>query len=470
MNRKERIFALHDTLLEAMLNKNETVLRELIHPEASVFGSAIHEYEKGIGSVMHFYTHSLALLPDDRELDIKKRYFTDLGDSALVEVEFDISFSLEDRAITLLTIRQSTLWSKDKSSRNDEKWLLLHDHSSMPDHLGDIESISSSELLEENLNLEMDAEKLKEKFKSALSRLETAKKQLIKQERLASVGQLAAGIAHEIKNPLNFVNNFTEVIEELVEEVRDELRQLTDGAGNNSSAMKDVPENSSHPKEDSLGNTPSKKLAGSDSNVDIDHIHEILDDIRDNLSMVIEHGKRANSIVKSMLLHSRGKAGKPVPTKLNQLLDEHLKLAYHGMRATDSSFNVDIQSDYDETLPRINLIPQDISRAFLNILNNAMYAAYDYSTTQTDRSPLITIRTKKMDSNAVITIRDNGGGIPDEIREQIFTPFFTTKPAGTGTGLGLSMTADIIKAHDGHIEVNSEAGQFTKFTITIPIR
>lgn len=200
-----------------------------------------------------------------------------------------------------------------------------------------------------------------------------------------------------------------------------------------------------------------------------DAILDTLDDIEANIRKIHEHGKRANSIVKSMLLHSRGKSGSPVLTDLNTLLDEHLKLAYHGMRATNSSFNVEINTDYDRQLPKIKLIPQDMSRAFLNILNNAMYAAYEHSINRGDGGAKLEIQTVLYNKHAVITIRDNGSGIPDKIREQIFEPFFTTKPAGAGTGLGLSMTSDIVKMHKGTIEVESENNQFTEFKITIPI-
>lgn len=440
MKKQEQVFAHQDQLLNAMLDKNEHSLMELLHPEVSVFGSAIHQYEKGIDNVIRYYTNSLALLPDDRQLTMKDRHFTDLGDQALTEAEFEISFTLENQAITLLTIRQSALWILNKNDTQAETWLLLHDHTSMPDHLGAIEEISASELLEANLSLEFDTDKLREKLDYALENLKRARTQLLKQEKLAAVGQLAAGIAHEIKNPLNFVNNFAEVIEEQVEEVREEIQKMNGEL---------IPE--------------TEEKSGQIT------IHEILDDITSNLKRIREHGERADSIVKSMLMHSRGKSGDPVPTDLNKLLDEHLKLSYHGMRAANSSFNVDIDSDYDTNLPLMEIIPQDLSRAFLNILNNAMYAAYDFATREPGRDPEIRVSTGLSGKCVVIKIRDNGEGIPKEIREQVFKPFFTTKPAGVGTGLGLSMTSEIVKRHNGTIEVDSEEGQFTEFIITIPL-
>jgi two-component system NtrC family sensor kinase len=439
MNKKELILAYHDKLLEAMLNKDESALRKLIHPEASVFGSAIHEFEKGIENVLHYYTESLALLPDDKKVHIKSRQYTDLNNQALVEQEFDIQFTLEGKEITLLTLRQTALWTRaENANQDDPAWLLLHDHTSMPDHLGAFETISSNELLEGNLNLEFETESLKKKLNKSLADLKIAQQQLIQKEKLASIGQLTAGIAHEIKNPLNFVNNFSEVILELVEEAREEVRLGTGDGG---------PGDVTNPV----------------------HILEILDDIEANIQKIYEHGKRADSIVKSMLLHSRGKSGKPVPTNLNAILDEYTKLAYHAMRAADSSFNVDIKTEFDHRNPLVSVIPQDISRAFLNIINNAMYAADEFAKSNADRKPYLHISTSFGGKNAEIRIKDNGAGIPQEIREKIFQPFFSTKPSGAGTGLGLSMTYDIIKMHDGALKINSETNQFTEFIITLPL-
>lgn len=439
MNKKDQILANHDMLLEAMLNKDEQALRELIHPDASVFGSAISEYEKGIDKVLHYYTHSIALLPDDRRVEVKWRNFSDLGSQALVEQEFVIRFTLENEEITLLTLRQSTLWVLvNDEKQKDDRWLLLHDHTSMPDHLGAFETISSDEMLENNLNLELEADQLKIRLSKSLNELKTVQSQLIQKERLASIGQLTAGIAHEIKNPLNFVNNFSEVISELIEEAREEVKKSSE-------------------------EVKSEKLCNADL------VLEILDDIESNADRIYEHGKRANSIVKSMLLLSRGKSGNPVPTDVNALIDEYLNLAYHGMRASDSSFNIEIKTSYDPAFPKLDLIPQDISRAFLNIINNAMYAAFDYSKNDPDRNPVIEVTTKATNGQAEIIIRDNGAGIPDEIRDKIYQPFFTTKPSGIGTGLGLSMTHDIIKMHKGTLNIDSKVDDFTEFTITLPI-
>ena len=441
MNKKELIFANQDMLLEAMLSKNEQLLRELIHPDASVFGSAINEFEKGVEQVIHYYTHSIALLPDDRRVEVKWRNFSDLDKQALVEQEFVIRFTLENEEITLLTLRQSALWIvvKDDNQQKD-RWLLIHDHTSMPDHLGAFETISSDEMLESNLNLELETDQLKRQLSKSVNDLKTIQSQLIQKERLASIGQLTAGIAHEIKNPLNFVNNFSEVIFELINEAREEVN-----------------------RSGSEGNSTSENMCNSSL------VLGILDDIESNLDRIYEHSKRADSILKSMLLLSRGKSGKSIPTDVNAMIDEYLKLAYHGMRASDLSFNIDIKTSYDPEVPKLELIPQDISRAFLNIINNAMYAAYDHATNDPARNPVIQVSTKVLKGRVEIKIRDNGAGIPDDIRDKIYQPFFTTKPSGIGTGLGLSMTHDIVNMHNGTLNIDSNIGEFTEFTISLPV-
>jgi signal transduction histidine kinase/ligand-binding sensor domain-containing protein len=271
-------------------------------------------------------------------------------------------------------------------------------------------------------------------IEQAYENLKAAQEQLVQQEKLASLGQLTAGIAHEIKNPLNFVNNFSDVSAEMIDEALDELkREATNGIRQK------------------------------------ENIAALLHDIKANLGKIHEHGSRADNIVKSMLLHSRGKSGEKIPTDLNRLLDEYVKLAYHGMRAVDKSFNIDIQTEYDTTIPKMDLVAQDISRAFLNIINNGMYAASEYTRTHNKRKPVLYVRTRRVHNNAEVLIRDNGGGIPDEIRARIFEPFFTTKPTGAGTGLGLSMTYDIVKLHNGNLNVNSQVNEYTEFIVTLPI-
>ncbi len=254
--------------------------------------------------------------------------------------------------------------------------------------------------------------------------------QLVTQQKLASLGALTAGIAHEIKNPLNFVTNFSEISDELLDDINEEL----------------------------LNNNKEEVLS-------------IIKDLKQNLEKINLHGKRADSIVKGMLLHSRGTTGEKTPLDINELLDQYVNLAYHGMRAQNKEFNITIEKNYDKTLGKIRVVPQDISRVFLNIINNACYAAYDKKKKSGDDfSPLLKVSTNKLNNKIEIRIYDNGEGIPESIKEQIFNPFFTTKPAGEGTGLGLSLSYDIVaKVHGGDIQVESEDGKGAGFIIQLPI-
>jgi len=246
------------------------------------------------------------------------------------------------------------------------------------------------------------------------------------------LGELTAGIAHEIQNPLNFVNNFSEVNREMLEELRVELN-----SGNLEEAL------------------------------------AIVADIEQNEEKITHHGKRADGIVKGMLQHSRASSGTKEPTDLNALADEYLRLAYHGLRAKDKSFNAELITNFDEKLPKVNVVPQDIGRVMLNLFTNAFYAVQQkQKTAGPEYKPTVTVTTSLPPSGgqgAVISVTDNGTGIPDEIKDKILQPFFTTKPTGEGTGLGLSLSYDIIvKAHGGKIDIDSKAGEYTEFTIRIP--
>jgi len=260
---------------------------------------------------------------------------------------------------------------------------------------------------------------------------------LIQSEKMASLGQLTAGIAHEIKNPLNFVNNFSELSIELAGEVIEELDKLSGVIG---------------PK-------------------DTDHLKEILRDIESNVTKINQHGKRADSIIRGMLLHSRGKAGELQPTDLNALLAEYVALGYHGARANDKSFNIKIETAYDPSLGLINVVPQDISRVFLNLINNACYSTARKATElKGSYFPILRVSTAKAADRVTIRIWDNGKGIPQSILDRVFNPFFTTKPAGSGTGLGLSISYDIVvQEHHGTLTAVSTENECAEFTISLPI-
>jgi GAF domain-containing protein len=286
-----------------------------------------------------------------------------------------------------------------------------------------------------NVRLFEEVQARTRELSKSLEDLRTAQDRLVQTEKLASLGQLTAGIAHEIKNPLNFVNNFAALSAELTDELNDVLKQAA----------------------------ITEKIRA-----EVDDLTRLL---KDNLQKVVQHGQRADSIVKNMLLHSREGSGERRPADINSLLDESLNLAYHGARAEKPGFNITLQRNFDADAGSVELFPQEITRAFLNLISNSFYAATKRKTenAESDFEPILTASTKTLGSTVEIRIRDNGNGIPAEVQEKMFNPFFTTKPAGEGTGLGLSMTHDIIvKQHSGRIDVETEPGQFTEFTIVLP--
>ena len=272
----------------------------------------------------------------------------------------------------------------------------------------------------------------KEKTEVALVDLKATQSQLIQSEKMASLGELTAGIAHEIQNPLNFVNNFSEVNSELIDELREELAN---------------------------GNTQA--------------INNIANDIKENEDKINFHGKRADAIVKGMLLHSRGRSGEKELTDVNALCDEYLRLAFHGFRAKDKSFSAKFTTVFDPDLPKVNAVRQDIGRVLLNLINNAFYAvrasAVAKAIADKEYEPTVLMTTKRLKDKVEIRVQDNGSGIPEEIRDKIFQPFFTTKPTGQGTGLGLSLSYDIVKAHGGELSVVANDTEGTTFRVKLPI-
>ncbi len=286
----------------------------------------------------------------------------------------------------------------------------------------------------------MELTKQKDELEHALTELRNTQSQLILAEKMASLGELTAGIAHEIQNPLNFVNNFSEVSRELLDEMNEEL-----ATGNLQTAS------------------------------------EIANDVKLNLEKINHHGKRADAIVKGMLQHSRNSTGIKEPTDINALADEYLRLAYHGMRAKDKSFNATMKTDFDESVGKINVIPQDLGRVILNLITNAFYAVNEKKKAPQPPGgglyePTVSVRTTFHPTSGgqrgavLISVADNGNGIPQMVMDKIFQPFFTTKPTGEGTGLGLSMSYDIVtKGHNGELKVENKEGEGAVFTITLPI-
>jgi len=266
-------------------------------------------------------------------------------------------------------------------------------------------------------------------IEKAYTELKTTQAQLIQSEKMASLGELTAGIAHEIQNPLNFVNNFSEVNAELIAEMKDEIEK---------------------------GN--------------IEEVKAIADDIEANEQKINHHGRRADAIVKGMLQHSRSSNGIKELTDINALADEYLRLAYHGLRAKDKSFNATMKTDFDESIGSINVVPQDIGRVILNLITNAFYVVDEKKKSGVENyEPTVTVSTKKIGEKVEIRVKDNGNGIPQKVLDKIFQPFFTTKPTGQGTGLGLSLSYDIVKAHGGELKVETKEGEGSEFVIVLPI-
>jgi signal transduction histidine kinase len=272
-----------------------------------------------------------------------------------------------------------------------------------------------------------------EELREALDELQTTQNQLIQAEKMASLGELTAGIAHEIQNPLNFVNNFAEVSSELLDELADEQAK------------------------------PTPDLALET---------DLLTDLAQNLQKITHHGQRAASIVRGMLEHSRASTGERTLTDLNALCDEYLRLAYHGLRAKDKSFNATLQTDFAPVLPLVEAVGQDLGRVLLNLFTNAFYAVRQRQLAAPPAyAPTVSVRTAREGDEVVVRVRDNGTGIADDVQQKIFQPFFTTKPSGEGTGLGLSLSYDIVvQGHGGTLEVESQEGDYTEFVVRLPFR
>jgi len=300
-------------------------------------------------------------------------------------------------------------------------------------------------LLQENVKLEdrvrertLELSEQKENLQNALTNLKASQHQLLQKEKMASLGEVASGIAHEIQNPLNFINNFADINSELLNEMKELI------------AKANLPE------------------------IEKEEIKSLSDDVIQNMARINQHGRRADSIVKNLQQHARTNSSDAELTDVNFLADEYLKLSYHGVRARDPLFTANIKTSFDVGIERINVVPQDVGRVLMNILNNAFYSVNEKKHASLNSpgqpyEPTVTIVTKKEDSKVKIIIRDNGAGISQRYLGKIFQPFFTTKPTGVGTGLGLSLSYDIIKANGGEITVDSVEGEFAEFTIELSV-
>ncbi|WP_235298021.1 sensor histidine kinase [Portibacter marinus] len=368
-------------------------------------------------------------------------YFLQVGpqDSALfyLQLAYDKRTELNEKKLGQMAAFQQELLRREKNASREEKERIERESRfrtySFLSILGGLSVLGfilyRSYRQKQKANILLASQK--EEIQKTLTKLKQTQAQLIQSEKMASLGELTAGIAHEIQNPLNFVNNFSELSNELIDEMNEEMEK---------------------------GDIEEAKLIAAD--------------ISQNLNKINHHGKRADAIVKGMLQHSRKSTADKEPTDINKLADEYLRLAYHGLRAKDKSFNAQLDTDFDDNIGLIQVMAQDMGRVLLNLITNAFYAVKEKQTQSEEAgneySPIVSVSTEKVDDHIIISVKDNGNGIPEEVVEKIFQPFFTTKPTGEGTGLGLSMSYDIVKAHDGKIEVSTEENDYTIFKIYLP--
>lgn len=349
------------------------------------------------------------------------------GNSAVFNDDVSISITVNNEIIEM-PMRLSVVLEYI-----EDKWLVVHWHASKPENVeSEKDTFGIEDWKQKNAELEIRVKERTAELEQSLKELKAIQSQLVQQEKLASLGQLTAGIAHEIKNPLNFVNNFSELSLEYIDEINEALNKLG-------------------------------------KNEITEEIAALLADVQDNLKKVHQHGTRADNIVKSMLLHSRGGNGKLEPTDLNALIAEYVNLAFHGMRAGKEAINVKIDLDLDETVNLVDLNVEDFSRVILNLCKNAFDAMRTKAINEVNYNPKLLIGTKNTEDGSVtIFVEDNGPGVPEDIKDKLFQPFFTTKKGTEGTGLGLSITHDIIQKYKGTIIISSQENAFTRFEIRLP--
>ena len=414
-------------LVSAILGQTsdpEADLRDIMSDSIKGFGTGKHEifnsYNEFLEKIFKVFGKQLPAGIKLHFIDIQSEVLDDIG---IVHATYEINYTLDGIENNYYG-RRSTVFQWD-----NDRWHAIHLHVSEPSaHLVTGESFPVTALKAQNEELKKQVSIRTEELNKSLNDLKATQQQLIQSEKMASLGELTAGIAHEIQNPLNFVNNFSEVNEELLKELKAEAEK---------------------------GN--------------VEEVKAIANDIEFNSAKINHHGKRADAIVKGMLQHSRSSSGIKEPTDINELANEYLRLAYHGLRAKDKSFNATTKTDFDETIGNINIVSQDIGRVILNLITNAFYTVSEKKKQAGDNyEPTVTVGSKKMNDAIEIIVKDNGNGIPSKVLDKIFQPFFTTKPTGEGTGLGLSLSYDIVKAHGGELKVETKEGEGTVFVIYLP--
>jgi len=404
----------------------EADLRDIMSDSIKGFGTGKHEI---FNSYTEFREKIFKVfgkqLPTEAKLHFIEIHSDVLDSVGIVHATYEMNYTLDGIENNYYG-RRSTVFQWD-----NDRWYAIHLHVSEPSaHLAAGESFPAKALKAQNEELKKQVSIRTEELNKSLNDLKATQQQLIQSEKMASLGELTAGIAHEIQNPLNFVNNFSEVSNELIDEMKTELNK---------------------------GDTNEAK--------------SIADDIKQNLEKILHHGKRADGIVKGMLQHSRTSSGQKEPTDINSLADEYLRLAYHGLRAKDKSFNAKFETDFDNSIGQLSIISQDIGRVILNLINNAFYAVDEKKKKIGEGyEPTVSVSTKKLNGMVEIKVKDNGNGIPQKVLDKIFQPFFTTKPTGQGTGLGLSMSYDIVKAHGGELKVETKEGEGSGFIINLTIK
>jgi signal transduction histidine kinase len=400
-------------------------------------GTAKGESFRNKVSAKEFYSKTLDQVVDVLKIEHKHSDVVDFGHYCILTDDVEFYMKEGDKWIIVYDnpARLTTVWSQIEG-----EWLETLVHCSFPDiNTTEGEQFNYQNVKDENAKLKLAVDQRTAELNQSLKNLMATQVQLIHSEKMASLGELTAGIAHEIQNPLNFVNNFSEVSTELVDEMKSEIKK---------------------------GN--------------YDEVNVIADDVKQNLEKINHHGTRAADIVKGMLQHSRSSSGVKEPTDINALADEYLRLAYHGLKAKDIDFNATMKTDLDESIDKIKIIPQDIGRVILNLITNAFYAVNEKSKQGiAEYEPTVSVVTKKVNHQVEIRVTDNGNGIPPNILDKIFQPFFTTKPTGQGTGLGLSLSYDIVKAHGGELKVETltaeaaaqagKEGAGTTFIISLPL-